>query len=81
MIIFNGYKSPDIRAFLLGKVFRHDDVLDCLADFVGSLNVIHRVEMNAADVVVDQVHYLFDGIKNAGVAQRVRLVGVPAEQA
>ena len=52
----------------LRHVLCHEDVLDRLADAIGCVDVVHGVEVDAADVVVDQVHDLLNCVKNAGVA-------------
>ena len=53
---------------MLRHVLCHEDVLDRLADAIGCVDVVHGIEVDTADVVVDQVHDLLNCVKNAGVA-------------
>ena len=67
--------------FILGGVFRLEHVLDSVADARGGLHVVHGVEVNAAHIVVDQVHNLLGGVKNAGIEQRFGVIAVAVEEA
>ncbi len=55
--------------------------MNSVADACGSLHVVHGVEVDAAHIVVDQVHNLLGGVKNAGVEQRFGVIAVSAEEA
>ena len=55
--------------------------MDGVADARGGLHVVHGVEVDAAHIVVDQVHNLLCGVKDAGVEQRFGVIAVAAEEA
>jgi hypothetical protein len=48
-------------------VFSASSTFGWLTDSRGGLYVVHGVEVDAAHIVVDQVHNLFGGVKIAGV--------------
>jgi len=55
--------------------------LNGVADARGGLHVVHGVEVDAAHVLVDQVHNLLGGVKDAGIKQRFGVIAVAAEKA
>jgi hypothetical protein len=65
---------------ILGGIFRLEHVLNGVADARGGLHVVHGVEVNAAHIVVDQVHNLLGGVKNAGIEQRFGVIAVAVEE-
>jgi len=55
--------------------------LNGVADARGGLHIVHGVKEDAAHIVVDQVHNLLGGVKDAGVEQRFGVIAVAAEEA
>ena len=55
--------------------------MDGVTDARGGLHVVHGVEVNAAHIVVYQVHNLLGGVKNAGIEQRFGVIAVAVEEA
>lgn len=53
---------------------RLNDAADCLADFPCHIGIIHGVQVNAVHPVGHQVDDLVDGIGNAGIPERIRIV-------
>ncbi len=84
LVVFNKHLFFSVLTLLsriLGGVFRLEYVLYGVADARGDFHVVHRVEMYAAHVVVDQVHNLLRGVVDAGVKQRFGILPVAAEDA